>query len=187
MIDIKKIVLSFFIFFFSCEEAEYQLNNPSDPFNMDLAPPALFIHPSERVTSVNDTFSIEVYGLDLDSLAGAHIAFEYDRGCDADDSENLCNRIDSINPGLLFIGGNEPIITQDEDEKAKPDIYLFYLPDMYSDQSEGGTGPLAKIYFTAGTRAGQFELRLAEQTKLRDKNNNDLPINELRGGAVIVE
>ena len=175
------------LFLLSCQEAEYQLNNPSDPFNMDLIPPALFIHPSEKITTVNDTFSIEIYGLYLDSLAGAHIAFEYDRGCDADDLEDQCNRIVSIEPGFLFIGDNQPIITQDDDEKAKPDIYLFYLPDMNSDQSEGGTGPLAKIYFRAGTRTGQFELRLADQTKLRDKNNNNITINELRGGAIIVE
>ena len=189
MILIRVILLTPFLILFSCEEAEYQLNNPSDPFNMDLDPPALFIHPLEITRSVNDTFSIQIYGLGLNPMAGAHIALEFDPGCDDLDDLALCSRIENIEPGLLFTGTNTPIITIDNTEKAKPDIYLFYLPDMISDHSDGGTGPLAKIYFRTGSRTGESQIKLAEGTKIRDKNNNEVFVNidEKGFGAFIVE
>ena len=39
------VVMTFYLL--SCDDAEYDLNNPFDPANMDLDPPALFFHPFE--------------------------------------------------------------------------------------------------------------------------------------------
>ena len=52
---------------FSCEEANYELDNPFDPENMDLDPPALFFHPPEINATVGDPISVELYGLKLGS------------------------------------------------------------------------------------------------------------------------
>jgi hypothetical protein len=61
-ISIRYIVLSSLILILSCEEAEYELDNPYDPANMDLDPPALFFHPPEINDTMNDTISVELYG-----------------------------------------------------------------------------------------------------------------------------
>ena len=55
---IQRIGLSLLLLFFSCEEANYQLDNVSDPWNMDLEPPALFFHPSEIETFINTIFHL---------------------------------------------------------------------------------------------------------------------------------
>ena len=54
---------------FACEEAEYQLDNLSDPVNLGLTPPAIFFHPSSISIGVNDTFSVKLYGYDLPDAA----------------------------------------------------------------------------------------------------------------------
>ena len=69
---IKLFCLFFILLAFSCEDADYDLDNPYDPSNMDLDPPALFFHPPEVSTSLGESISVEVYGLKLDSSAGAH-------------------------------------------------------------------------------------------------------------------
>ena len=55
---------------FSCEDANYDLNNPFDPSNMDLDPPALFFHPPEINASMGESISVEVYGLKLAARQG---------------------------------------------------------------------------------------------------------------------
>ena len=44
---IKAMGLALVILSVSCEDAEYELDNPFDPSNMALDPPALFFHPPE--------------------------------------------------------------------------------------------------------------------------------------------
>ena len=69
---IKLFGLCLVVLAFSCEDANYDLDNPYDPGNMDLDPPALFFHPPQVSTSLGEPISVEVYGLKLDSSAGAH-------------------------------------------------------------------------------------------------------------------
>ena len=73
------IGLSTFLLF-SCEDANYELDNPFDPENMDLEPPALFFHPPEINATVGDPISVELYGLKLDSSAAAHLDIRYEWG-----------------------------------------------------------------------------------------------------------
>ena len=69
---IKVLGLTLVILSFSCEDAEYELDNPFDPSNMDLDPPALFFHPPEISANVGDAISVELYGLKLNPAAAAH-------------------------------------------------------------------------------------------------------------------
>ena len=73
----KLFYIGFILIQISCEEALYKFDNINDPFNMDLEPPALFFHPSLIETSTNNQDSVEVYGLQLDSAAAAHIEIIY--------------------------------------------------------------------------------------------------------------
>ncbi len=51
--------------FFSCEEADYNLDNPNDPENMDLEPPALFFHPQEIQTNLDSSFCRHIFSKTL--------------------------------------------------------------------------------------------------------------------------
>ena len=92
---IKLFGLCLIVLAFSCEDADYDLDNPYDPSNMDLDPPALFFHPPEVSTSLGESISVEVYGLKLDSSAGAHFDIRYDWGSVT---------VDSVVPGPFFTG-----------------------------------------------------------------------------------
>ena len=109
----KTIGIYFIVIIFSCEEANYDLDNPFDPSNMDLDPPALFFHPPEINANEGELISVEVYGLKLDSSAGAHFDIRYDWGSVT---------VDTVIPGPFFKGANEPFKIA-VDEKA----FLIFL------------------------------------------------------------
>ena len=62
---------------YSCEEAEYLLDNLSDPENMDLVPPALFFHPPQVDVKLDTVVSMQVYGLGLLPASAAHLKIKY--------------------------------------------------------------------------------------------------------------
>ena len=162
--------------FISCEDALYKFDNSNDPLNMNLDPPALFFHPYEIETFINTSDSVEIYGFKLDSTAAAHIEIVYEYG-------NII--IDSISPGSFFTNTNEPIeIVIEEGNKIQ--IFIYYLPNMESDQNIGGTWPLAKIYFSTTGTAGTYGLEFGSKTKLRDAENNSVIINTFGIGSINV-
>ena len=173
---IFKIVLFCFFVIFSCEEAEYSLDNPFDPENMDLQPPALFFHPAQINTVIDTIISVELYGLELDPAAAAHIDIRYDWGSVT---------VDSVVPGPFFTGQNDPIeITVDE--QGILSIFIYYLPDMQTDQNNGGTWSIATVYFST-ISTGESELLYGSNTILRDENNNAIDIKDFGAGYINVE
>ncbi len=169
------VVFAFFLFF-SCQDAEYVLNNPFDPENMALKPPALFFHPPDINTIVDTSISIELYGLELEPSAAAHLDIRYDWGSIV---------VDSVIPGPFFMSENNPIEII-IDEQGILDIFIYFLPDLESDQNEGGTWSLATVYFSTVSR-GESELLYGSNTILRDANNDSLFIREFGKGYVNVE
>ncbi len=168
------IVLSLYLL--SCDEAEYKLDNPFDPENMDLNPPALFFHPFEISTVLGSPISVELYGLELLPAAAAHLDVRYDWGSLA---------VDSIVPGPFFLGDNQPIEIA-VDEQGTLDIFIYYLPDVQSDQSDGGTLSLATIHFST-ISTGESELLFGPNTVLRDFNNEAVIIKGLGSGYINVD
>ena len=170
------IFTSLIIVMFSCDEAKYDLNNPNDPENIDLVPPALFFHPPVITASLGESISVELYGYKLNPAAAAHLEILYDWGS---------VQVDSVVPGLFFTGENDPVeIFMDADGIL--DVFLYYLPDTDADQNEGGTRSLAKIYFTT-LSTGESELVYGSNTKLRKANNDSVTVNELGTGLIHVE
>ena len=173
---IKLFGLCLILLAFSCEDADYDLDNPYDPTNMDLDPPALFFHPPEVSTSLGESISVEVYGLKLDSSAGAHFDIRYDWGSVT---------VDSVVPGPFFTGLNDPMeITVDE--QGILDVFIYFLPDVNSDQSQSGTWSIATVYFSTISK-GESELLFGPNTTLRDANNELVTINEYGSGYINVE
>ena len=167
------IPLSFLLY---CEDAKYSLDNPFDPENIDLRPPALFFHPPEIHTTIDTSIAIELYGLELEPAAAAHLDIRYDWGSVT---------VDSVIPGPFFSGQNNPMeITVDE--QGVLDIYLYYLPDIQSNQSEGGTWSLATLYLST-ISTGESELLYGVNTILRDANNDSVRIKDFGKGYISVE
>ena len=173
---LKTLGLSFALLFFSCEDAVYELDNPFDPSNIDLEPPAIFFHPPEINADVGESISVELYGLELDPAAGAHFDIRYDWGSVT---------VDSVVPGPFFTGENDPMeITVDE--QGVLDLFMYYLPDMSSEQSQSGTWSIATVYFST-ISTGESELLFGPNTTFRDANNNLIKINDYGSGDINVE
>jgi len=173
---IKVLGITLAILSFSCEDAEYELDNPFDPSNMDLDPPALFFHPPEISANVGDAISVELYGLKLDPAAGAHLDIRYDWGSVT---------VDSVVPGPFFTGTNPPMeITVDE--QGILDVFIYYIPDISADQSQGGTWSIATVYFST-ISTGESELLYGPNTTLRDANNDLVTINDYGSGYINVQ
>tara|TARA_B100001996_G_scaffold50588_1_gene36188 strand:- start:3 stop:563 length:561 start_codon:yes stop_codon:yes gene_type:complete len=173
---LKTLGLFFALLFFSCEDAVYELDNPFDPSNIDLDPPAIFFHPPEINANVGESISVELYGLELDPAAGAHFDIRYDWGSVT---------VDSVVPGPFFTGENDPMeITVDE--QGVLDLFMYYLPDMSSEQSQSGTWSIATVYFST-ISTGESELLFGPNTTFRDANNNLITINDYGSGYINVE
>ena len=93
--------------------------------------------------------------------------------------------VDSVISGPFFTGNNEPIEVT-VDEQGILDIYIYYLPDMQTYQSDGGTLSLATIYFSTISK-GESELLFGTNTVLRDFNNENVIINDLGSGYINVQ
>ena len=117
-----------------------------------------------------------MYGLELEPAAAAHLDIRYDWGSVT---------VDSVIPGPFFSGQNNPMeITVDE--QGELDIYLYYLPDIQSNQSEGGTWSLATVYLST-ISTGESELLYGANTILRDANNDSVRIKDFGKGYISVE
>jgi len=173
---IQRIGLSSLLLLFSCEEANYQLDNVSDPWNMDLEPPALFFHPTNIPAPLGSEITVELYGYEIDSAAAARLDIRYDWNS---------LQFEGYVPGPFFNGDNNPIDIKINDAEGF-DIYFYYLPDMNSDQNNGGTWSIATLNFTTISE-GRSELKYGDSTELRDSYNNTLEISEMRSGFVDVK
>jgi len=167
------------IIFFSCNDANYELDNEFDPENLDLEPPTIFFHPAEINLTIGDQDSLELYCYEVDSAGGAHLQIEYD--------ESVI-KIDTVEYGEFFKNGSsdpimftDPIIFTDE-QNGNLDIYLFYEPSLIS-ASATGTMSMAKILFTVRGE-GSFPIRYTENTVLRDPSNNSIILNKFGEGSI---
>jgi len=165
---------------FSCNDAEYELDNDSDPVNLGLVPPTIFFHPHEfDPIIVGEKDTLELYCYEVANAAGAHLQVEYD--------ESVI-KIDTVEYGEFFMNGsNGPImftdpITFTDEQSGNLDIYLFYQPDLIS-ASANGTMSMAKIFFTVKGE-GSFPIRYTENTVLRDSNNNSIVLNQFGEGSI---
>ena len=162
--------------YFSCTDADYTFNNKYDPVNMNLDPPALFFHPYEVNASVGQQISVELYGYKLNPAAAAQLDIRYDWGS---------VKVDSVVAGPFFVGNNDAVEII-VDEQCVLDVFLYYLPDMESNESDEGTWSLATVYFTT-LSMGESELLYGPNTQFRDAQNDTVHINDYATGIINVE
>jgi len=170
------LIILFGGFHFTCTDADYALGNKYDPSNMDLNPPALFFHPYEINASLGSQISVELYGYKLNPAAAAQLDIRYDWGS---------LKVDSVVAGPFFTGNNDAVNII-VDEQGVLDVFLYYLPDMESNESDEGTWSLATIYFST-LSTGESELLYGGNTQFRDAQNDTVRINDYGTGLISVE
>tara|TARA_B100000427_G_scaffold234937_1_gene197906 strand:- start:136 stop:720 length:585 start_codon:yes stop_codon:yes gene_type:complete len=176
---------------FSCEDAEFELDNIFDPDNLGLDAPALFFHPKETFAGVGDIIEIDLYSYKMDPASAAYLKIKH--------TQNGIRLLD-VQADDFFQGDNEPIIHWEplpgDEQPSYIDIQIYYLPDMNSIQADGGTWSLAKIKFEAQSK-GIIDLKyiiatdsleeVGPYTELRNFNNQPLIINDFESGSITIE
>tara|TARA_B100000003_G_scaffold206503_2_gene222161 strand:+ start:2358 stop:2945 length:588 start_codon:yes stop_codon:yes gene_type:complete len=188
----KFVKILFFIIIlisFSCEDAEYELDNIFDPDNMGLDAPALFFHPNDINVELGDTIEIDLYSYKMGPASAAYLKIKYTQGI----------RLLNVQSDDFFQGDNQPLIHWDlpEEQESYLNIQIYYLPDMNSIQAEGGTWSLAKIQFIAEINrkvyldyivaADSSEGENGPYTELRNFNNQPLIINDYGDAEINIE
>lgn len=159
----------------SCEEPSYSFENPADPDSLGYTPPAVFFWPDSISISQGFTDTVDVYALEIDSLAGAYIGVEYHWGS---------LTIDTVLSGNFFASTNESEFFIAEDNQGLLDIFVFYLPD--DKTYTNGTGSIAEIVFKAEEK-GTFILEFADSTEVRKPENISILLNDMGQGLIHVE
>ena len=166
------ILVTLAVCWFACEEADYQLDNLSDPLNLGLTPPAIFFHPSSFNIDVNDTFSVKLYSYDLPDVAGAHLQVLYDRGS---------LQVDSVITDTLFRIEADPLLFMDDAEGVL-DVFLFAMPTQ-TVENVSGTDAMARVFFNV-ISPGISELVYGDSTRIVNAQNIPVQI-ESYGKAVV--
>ena len=178
MLAYRKIILFIFTLlvgiWFACEDVDYQLDNFSDPVNLDLTPPAIFFHPASKSIGVNDTFSLKLYSYDLPSVAAAHLQVLYDW-------KRL--RVDSVITDTLFRIEVDPLLFVDTASAGTLDVFLFAIPTL-SEENVLGTDAMARLFFY-NKLPGITELSYGSGTKIVDAQNN--PVEIISKGKATVD
>ena len=174
--SVRAIVYIAVALLFSCNDAEYQLDNEFDPANLDLESPAAFFHPGVIDTlSVGDTGSFQLYSYKIIGVAGAHLNVLYDWGSIT---------IDSVTLDPFFVNENNECIMFWEDHQGILDVFLFYHPTLNA-RTASGTGSMASVHFRVKSD-GISGLVYGDSTRFVDEVNSPVTINEYGVGSIDV-
>ena len=157
-----------FIFLLSCNIPEESFENPLDietNASKGIYPPALIFSTDSLVITSGEKVNIDLYGLEIDSLAGAQIEIEYF-------SSSIS--IDSVSIGDFFIGESNPIFIV---EKATNKI-IIYITYLGYDQMVSGSGVIASIAFKS-LIPGSTLIKVSTNSLLLDKFSNAIDIKGL--------
>ena len=171
---LQSLIWLFIIILFSCNDAEYQLDNEFDPENLGLEPPTIFFHPSEfDPIEIGRKDTLELYSYEVTNAAGAHLQVEFD-------AEVIT--INAVEYGDFFMNGVTPPIMFTHQEDGFLNIYLFLQPTIGISNSSG-TMSMAKILFTVKDE-GLALIRYTNNTVLRNENNISVLLNSYGEGLI---
>ena len=174
--------LTFFCFAFisltiatlSCDDSDYPMDNWIDIPLQTMTPPAVFFNPHEVNVSAGDTFSINLYALEVENVAGIQLRVQYLR-------ENL-DFLD-MEVGELFIDGYDTLFFWDSTETSYLDIHSFYLAtDDYTYSN--GTASIATAYFREKNSLDSEIIYDRAETIMVTPDNIPIPIKSY-GKAII--
>ena len=167
----KRITLLIFLLLMACDVPTEDYNNPLD-LESDMATPALVIFPNEVNVNIGETFTMSVYALDVENVAGAYIKLDYDQ-----------NKLllMAINPGTFFSDLQDPIYFTETENSGTIELYTAFLGADSSSVS--GTGSFMSIVFSASA-GGVSSLTYSPDCELADPDDNPIDIKGFGFGVV---
>jgi len=160
----------------SCADSDYPMDNWIDVPLQEMEPPAVFFNPHEINVSAGDTFAINLYVLQVDSVAGIHLRVQYLR-------QNL--QFLDMEVGELFIDAYDTLFLWDSTEASYLDVYSFYLADEYTYSS--GTASIATAYFRAKNSLDSELIYLQPWTRMVTPNNEPIIIKSYGKATIRVD
>ena len=135
--------------------------------------PALMFFPDEININTNEIFTVSVYALDVQNVAGAYININYDQ-------DKLL--LIAINPGTFFSDLQDPLYFSETQNSGKIELYtVFFGADS---SSVSGTGSFFSIMFAA-SESGVSSLTYGTDCELVNPNDNQIEIKGFGEGLVI--
>ena len=155
----------------ACDVPTEDYNNPLD-LEVGMATPALVIFPNEVNVNIEETFTVNVYALDVENVAGAYIKLDYDQ-----------NKLllMTINPGTFFSDLQDPIYFTETQNSGTIELYTAFLGADSSSVS--GTGSFMSIVFSASA-GGVSSLTYSPDCELVDPDDNPIEIKGFGFGVV---
>ena len=169
------VLTSFLWIFLSCEVPMESYDNPLDEEAAQeegLETPALVFFPDEINVNSGETFTVSVYALNVQDVAGAYININYDR-----------NKLllMTVNPGTFFSDLQDPIYFTETENSGKIELYTVFLGADSSSVS--GTGSFMSIVFSASA-SGTSTLSYSTDSELVDADDNPIEIKGFGEGVV---
>ena len=167
----KRITLLILLLLVACDVPTEDYNNPLD-LEVGMATPALVIFPNEVNVNIEETFTVNVYALDVENVAGAYIKLDY--------NQNKLLLM-TINPGTFFSDLQDPIYFTETQNSGTIELYTAFLGA--DSTSVSGTGSFMSIVFSA-TVSGTSSLTYNTDCKLVDPDDVAIEIKSFGEGVV---
>jgi len=155
------------IFVLSCTDSDYPMDNWIDVPLQELEPPAVFFNPHEINVSVDSIFSVNLYVLQVDNVAGVHLRVQYLR----ESLQFLGMELGELFP---YPAAYDTLFFWDSTEASYLDVYSFYLADESTYSS--GTRSIATAYFRAKNSLDSELIYLRPATRMVTPDNEPIII-----------
>jgi hypothetical protein len=166
------------IFVLSCTDSDYPMDNWIDVPLQELEPPAVFFNPHEINVSVDSIFSVNLYVLQVDNVAGVHLRVQYLR----ESLQFLGMELGELFP---YPAAYDTLFFWDSTEASYLDVYSFYLPDESTYSS--GTRSIATARFRARDSGDSELIYLRPETRMVTPDNQPITIKSYGKATINVD
>ena len=172
----KHITMFILLLLMACEEVPEEVyDNPLDIEAITeegIETPALMFFPDEININTKEIFTVSVYALDVQNVAGAYININYDQ-------DKLL--LIAINPGTFFSDLQDPLYFSETQNSGKIELYTVFFGADSSSVSD--TGSFFSIMFAA-SESGVSSLTYSTNCELVDPDDNQIEIKGFGEGVV---
>ena len=171
----KRFILLILLLLMACDVPTEECANPLDEetsLEEGIETPALVFFPDEIDVNIGATFTVSIYALDVENVAGAYIKLDYDQ-----------NKLllMAINPGTFFSDLQDPIYFTETENSGTIELYTAFLGADSSSVS--GTGSFMSIVFSASA-GGVSSITYSPDCELADPDDNPIEIKDFGFGVV---
>ena len=137
----------------------------------------LRIYPLLTEVTTGATFTVSLYAEEVSALTYGEVQISY--------NSSYASFVSVESSGLLT-GNTEDVIFISEHTNGGSEGQIDLTFALTGEESLEGTGALCIFTFTASS-PGTFPLSISTASVFRDKDNNNIPINDISNGLVVVE